>query len=372
MPSTRSTSGGAIWMTWERQRRNGELAAALGIPLEEWADLQRYSGWRKYLTGISRALLLLARRRPAVVVCQNPSIVLTMLLVGLRPITRTPVVVDAHNAGVHPFEGRSKLLNRIAAWLHRHADVTIVTNAELSKTVQQNGGRAFVLPDRIPRLEPGQATPAAADRSILFVCTYASDEPYASVFEAAKGLPADVVLYVTGNYKRKGLDPVAMPANVRLTGFIPDEEYVRMLTSVDVVMDLTERENCLVCGAYEALALGKPLILSDTKVNREYFSAGAVYTQHDANALAAAMMASLGRRDELAAAAVSLRESLQCEWQLRLNLLARTIERLSSQTRIRSDVQPQPTAGRQFEGEIATADSFAERPHRARANHLHE
>jgi glycosyltransferase involved in cell wall biosynthesis len=37
----------------------------------------------------------------------------------------------------------------------------------------------------------------------------------------------------------------------------------------------------MVCGAYEAVSLGKPLILSDTDVLREYFDQGCVFTYNE-------------------------------------------------------------------------------------------
>ena len=58
------------------------------------------------------------------------------------------------------------------------------------------------------------------------------------------------------------------------------DEYVSMLYSVDATIDLTNRENCLVCGAYESVAAGKPMILSKTQALMEYFNKGAVYVEH--------------------------------------------------------------------------------------------
>ena len=51
-------------------------------------------------------------------------------------------------------------------------------------------------------------------------------------------------------------------------------------------MDLTTRENCLVCGAYEAMAAKKPVVLSDTTALREYFHKGAVFSGNHSVALA--------------------------------------------------------------------------------------
>ena len=57
------------------------------------------------------------------------------------------------------------------------------------------------------------------------------------------------------------------------------------MNSVDATIDLTTRENCLVCGAYESLAAGKPMILSKTRALMNYFSQAAVYVEHTAEDL---------------------------------------------------------------------------------------
>ena len=45
-------------------------------------------------------------------------------------------------------------------------------------------------------------------------------------------------------------------------------------------MVLTTREDCLNCGAYEAVSALKPGLLSDKKALRQYFDKGFVYTDN--------------------------------------------------------------------------------------------
>ena len=315
-------SARTIWITWENQRRNRELAAALGVRLNEWADIDAIRNLaRKYVTGVSRTLRFVLADRPALIICQNPSIVLAVLSVVSRPFTGAGVVVDAHNGGLQPAEGRSAFLNFVSRWVQRRADLTIVSNDALAAQVRHNGGRAFTLPDRIPEIHGAVDARIASSKTILFVCTYAADEPYAEVLEAARRLPPDITVYVSGNYRKRGLDPAMLPPHVRLTGYLSEQDYVSLMASVGVVMDLTSREDCLVCGAYEALALGKPMILSDTKANRDYFSSGVVYTRHDQGALHAAMLDAIERRDELAREVAALKTRRSEEWEVSMTQL---------------------------------------------------
>ncbi|HWP89498.1 MAG TPA: glycosyltransferase, partial [Burkholderiales bacterium] len=78
-----------------------------------------------------------------------------------------------------------------------------------------------------------------------------------------------------------------VPANVKLTGFLSEHDFDHRLTHADVILDLTTRADCMVCGAYEAAAAQVPMILSDNPPTREYFSKGALFTDNSASSIAA-------------------------------------------------------------------------------------
>jgi len=114
---------------------------------------------------------------------------------------------------------------------------------------------------------------------------------------------------------------------VRLTGFLPEEAYVALLGSADVIVDLTAIEDCLVCGAYEAVALGRPLVTSDTAALRGYFRQGTVYSRHDSVSLAAAITYALAHRDRLAAEMRELKPDLMASWITQRDELRRVLPR---------------------------------------------
>lgn len=308
----------SVWITWENQRRNRELSEALGVRLFEFAEIDEIRNVLvKYAKGAAKTLRVLFRERPTLIYCQNPSIVLAFLIVLAKPFNKAFVCVDAHNVGLFPREGRPSVLSAVARFIQRRADLTLVTNEALRRHVEGNGGRAFVLPDRIPRIETGESLRLEGTTNILFICSYAADEPYEIVFQAAEKIDPGVFIYVTGNYRKRGIRPEDLPGNVVLTGFLPEEEYCRMLGSVDGTIDLTTRRNCLVCGAYESVAVGKPMILSDTAALREYFSMGAVYTRHTAEAMAQAIEDHVARRGELSDEVRRLKDLREAEWEAR-------------------------------------------------------
>jgi glycosyltransferase involved in cell wall biosynthesis len=222
--------------------------------------------------------------------------------------------VDAHNAGIFPLEGRSRILGLLSIIVQRTADMTIVSNDALAFHVRRMGGRPFVLPDPIPDFPKSPAKKLAGKFNILFICTFASDEPYDEVLAAARLLGNDVHIYVTGSFRNKGIDISSLPLNLTLTGYIPENEYVQMLQSVDGTIDLTTRDNCLVCGAYESIAAGKPMILSRTPALKSYFNKGTLFTDNTAGDICRCIENLLKKKDQLAKDIVELKHQLRREW----------------------------------------------------------
>jgi len=312
----------AVWITWENQRRNREISRALGIPLYEFREVDELKNpVRKYAQGLCKTSAVLLRRRPDLVCCQNPSIVLSAFLVALKKTAGFRVCVDAHNVGLFPDEGRSPSLMRLSRYIQRNADLTLVTNRGLHGHVKKNGGRPFILQDRIPDMPKTGQRKLEGGFNILFICSYAQAEPYRLVFEAARSLDPGVHIYVTGNYRKRNIDPHSLPAGVTLTGYIPEERYAELLNSVDATIDLTEREDCLVCGAYESVSAEKPQILSDTQALRRYFHKGAVYTPHSAEGILESIRTLLRHRKRLEREARELKEQLVREWEVKRSAL---------------------------------------------------
>jgi glycosyltransferase involved in cell wall biosynthesis len=287
----------AAWITWEVQIRNRSMAKALGVPLFE--ILSNKSRILKYPELVCKTLKVIRAQKVKILFVQNPSIVLSFLAVVLKSIFKLTVIVDAHNAGIYPLEGRNKFLNFIARFISKKADYVIVSNTYLADVVRGWAGEPLVIPDPIPKLQLISTNEIKSGKPyVFFVCTWADDEPFQAVIEAAKMV--DVDIYFTGNYKKFFKDGVPdIPSNVKLLGFVSEERYIEYFHHSIIAMDLTTRENCLVCGAYEALALKKPMVLSDSLVNRELFSQGFVYTANTSEAIGKSILAALDEHTEL-------------------------------------------------------------------------
>jgi glycosyltransferase involved in cell wall biosynthesis len=197
--------------------------------------------------------------------------------------------------------------------------LTIVTNENLAHEVKKNGGSPFVLEDKTPVFDSLTRIKLKGKYNLTFICTFEKDEPYQEVIKGASLIDPSICIYVTGEYEKAAyeLRKFALP-NLVFTGFLSDRDYKNLLFSSDVIMDLTLMRDCLVCGAYEAVALGKPMILSNTEALKAYFSMGAVYTENTAKAIAVAITTALETKDKLQEEVIKLRTQLQRKWQKKL------------------------------------------------------
>lgn len=307
-----------IWISWENQRRNREVSAALNIQLFEFDEIDKLDNYLiKYILGIAKTISIFVKIKPRIIICQNPSIVLSFLSIIFKYTTGIKVVIDSHNSGIFPKNGRYKILNFLSRFIQRNADLTIVSNKNLKKHVENNGGKGFVLQDKIPDICRSEINALNGIENLLFICSFGDDEPYQLVIEAARRLKKDIFIYITGNYKKKIINIELVPHNVVFTGYLPECEYVKMLNSVDGTIDLTNRENCLVCGGYESTAAGKPMVLSKTRALMEYFNKGAVYVDHNIDSIAHGIKEVIRRKNELSEQITELKKIRTADWQVR-------------------------------------------------------
>ena len=307
-----------IFVAWEDHRRTREICSALSIELH--VLIARARGLRRYATLVPRTLALLARHRSYTVIVQNPSLVLSTLCVLVRPVLALRVIMDAHNEAIEPFLNPHPVIARMARWLQRSCDFVIVTNRFLAATVSRNGGRPIVLPDRIPEPAVGDQGLTIAMRgpcNVVVISTFVRDEPLEAVLDAARRLGDEYQFYVTGNSRK--LDPAlarAAPGNVTFTGFLSDQQYWSALRQADLIVDLSLMDNCLVCGAYEAVAVGTPLVLSANSATRELFGEVAYFADNSPASIAAAVREARAQATELRARAPQVRAKLRADWQL--------------------------------------------------------
>jgi glycosyltransferase involved in cell wall biosynthesis len=266
---------------------------------------------------------------------QSPSLVLSLLALALRPFLRYALVVDAHNEAVEPYLHPGALMRMLTYLVLRRADLVVVSNPALVSRVESRGGRALSLPDRIPTA-PAHA-PAAKDASVfqvVVISTFADDEPIESVIESARAAADGVRYAITGNPARLSARVrAALPANVRLTGFLPEEEYWSLLAASDVIMDLTTMDDCLVCGAYEGIAVGNPLVLSNNRASVELFHDAGLFTDNSVASLASVVRDARALHAALRARMPAARERIDRLWNACAATVVARLQQLAAAAR---------------------------------------
>ncbi|MDG4554009.1 MAG: glycosyltransferase [Candidatus Competibacter sp.] len=308
-----------LFLTWTDHRRSRNLAPEFGA---DYVCMESNLPYPMRVIVLSfRTLLLLITRRPTVIIAQNPSLALAVLCCIFMPLLRYVLVVDRHSNfkldSLTSTRIKMRLFHTLSKWSVRKANVTFVTNENLRQLVESWGGTGVILPDRLPQLETEELwqhngiTPFIA----VFIASYDDDEPLAEVLDAARQVSDLFHLYITGNYKRAGIVPSINDKNISFTGFLSDGMYVALLTRADLIIVLTSEQDLLNCGTYESVALGKPIMLSNSKAIKAYFDSGALYVDNSINEISNAFRVFPARQQQMNAEIKELRNRLERNWQ---------------------------------------------------------
>jgi glycosyltransferase involved in cell wall biosynthesis len=315
-----------LFLSWVgHSTRSASLAQALGAECH-FIAVGRRLGWLKYLPRAWRSWRLLAARRPALVLCMNPPYFLPLVAWCYGRFFHARFALDSHTAA---FDQRRWIwMKSLHAFLVRRAALAIVTNDALASRVEAWGGRAAVVSD-IPYTMPEGRYPLPADAfTVVFICTYAADEPLAEVCQAARELP-DVRFYVTGNAAKASPALVAArPANLTFTGFLSQSEYAGLLRGASAVMALTTRDFTMQRGGSEAVSAGKPLITSNWPVLRRIFHKGALHVDNRAASIVSAVAALRADYGRYLREIAELAADRQATWQQVRTALLRDLPEL--------------------------------------------
>lgn len=321
-----AASQNRLWVTWENQRRSKELARKLGCEL----SISEFKGPGRYPRSITKTISALLSRRPDVVFVQNPSMVATFIVCLYGHITKVPVVVDRHSTFFLDWDHKGTLEKIVWRIMHKTtikcADLTIVTNQFLGDVVSELGGRPFVLPDMIPDLKKAREISLKGKQNVLLISSFGVDEPIEEVMKAMRTLEGeDLCLYISGHTNRVNKETLeGKPSNTEFTGFLEEQDFIDMLYSVDAVMALTTEEYCMLCGCYEAISAGRPLVTSNKKVLREYFT-DAVFVENHAESIATGLKRVLSESTSYTEKTLRMRDSLRRSWEESYHRLEKAI-----------------------------------------------
>ncbi|MGE5227565.1 MAG: glycosyltransferase [Planctomycetaceae bacterium] len=313
-----------VWGPPGRGPRSRAFGQALGMDVvyvSASAKRGRLAALYKYPVQMVQTVRVLRRRRPRVVFVQSPPSLAVMASWIYAKSSGARYVVDAHSCAMRSFWWtRPRWLHR---GLTRDAAATLVTNGTYAASLAADGGRALVIRD-VPLDGDGAGPEPGEGFDVMVVNTFAPDEPLEEIVRAAEGLP-EVTFHVTGDLRRIGGTPPPAPANVRFTGFLPDEDYRALMASAGAVLCLTTHDDTMQRGACEALWAGRPIVTSDWALLRDYFDAGTEHVDNSAAAIATAVRAIAADPGRYERGIAELQARRRSEWDGAMASLAAAI-----------------------------------------------
>jgi glycosyltransferase involved in cell wall biosynthesis len=317
-----------VFVSWEKyNRRSALFADNIGAEMHHIAVGQRGNVLQapfRYLVQGLRTWKMLRRDKPDVIFCQNPPIFLVLVAYLYARRYGAQYVIDSHSSTFLAPKWRWALpLHRP---LSRAAVTTIVTNQHLKELVSKWGCHAMTvgfIPGEFPDTD---LFPFDHPNNVVVVSSFEWDEPLDVVFQAAAELP-NVHFYVTGNNERAAPELLALkPDNCTLTGYLPDADYVALLRSADLVVDLVSQDHTLLLGAFEAVSLGTPLMVSDWPVLREYFDIGTVHVPNTVAGVRDGVKRALKQHSTLQEQVLVLRDRLEADWETKRGEIAALLD----------------------------------------------
>jgi glycosyltransferase involved in cell wall biosynthesis len=267
----------------------------------------------RYLVQAWQTWRVLRWERPDVVLVQNPPIFCALVAFLYARRYSAQYIIDSHTGAFLSRKWRWSLgLHRM---LSRGALVTIVHNTHQEEIVRRWGCPYCVLAFVPGDYPAGEPFPLNGPFNVAVISSFLSDEPVDVILEAASRLP-EARFYLTGDSKRIAPRLLAeKPDNCCLTGYLPDEQYVGLLRSVDAVMTLTTSDHTLLMAAFEAVSLGKPLITSDWSILQNYFYQGTVHVSNTVEGVCEGVRQARRAQETLQKDILGLREQLLAEWK---------------------------------------------------------
>lgn len=239
------------------------------------------------------------------------------------------VVPDLHTAAYTDYDFFFARVLSLFLW--KRSDLILVHNEESSEYLKARfpavKKKLFVLEDPLPEFKTEFSEESKSQSTFMkavFVNRFSADEPVEEFLNAALR-HSEVSFSITGDTRLADF-PIDRyeRRNIEFTGFIPDEAYVRLLRSADFIVALTTRNMTLLSGGYEALALAKPVIVSDTSTLRNYFGDAALYVGSSSEiGIALSRMEADSKR--LREKVFQLRQVKQHEWSKKKDRLLKLI-----------------------------------------------
>lgn len=245
-----------------------------------------------------------------IIFVQIPPIQSAVVALFYMQLTKAKIIFDTHSIIFFPQRFHQKLYLQLYRYLIKYPTLNIVHNQKILNYHYLKKSKTVMLEDKLPfNLCPKSAI--NHKKKIGIICSYHQDEPINEIFKAAESLP-EYNFYFTGKSEKI---PKPIAANINFTGYLSDDDYEKFLAGVDLIIVLTKRPDTVLCGAYEAVSIGRPLITSNTDALRLHFYKGTIHTTNNYQAIINAIKTAFTNYQQLSAEIIELRRLKEIDWQ---------------------------------------------------------
>jgi glycosyltransferase involved in cell wall biosynthesis len=310
--------------------RSAEIAGALGG--ESRTYFAPGSGRRppvalRYVLASALTGATLLARRPRVVLMTNPPVPAAFVTWCWARLVGAALVLDSHPGA---FGAQGDHLSARLQWLHRfvarRSAFCLVADEPWRERLAAWGVDAMVVHEAPAGWDSPVKSPAARLR-VLCVGRFARDEPVGAIIDAARLVP-EMDLLLTGDVD--ACPPElrrAAPGNVTFVGFLDAPAYRQAVVDADAILTLTTEPASVMRAAYEAVYARRPLVVSDSPVDRALFPS-AVQVLHTGEALAAGLRRLAADYPSFQAAAEVARATQLERWEGQREELRRRLDAL--------------------------------------------
>jgi glycosyltransferase involved in cell wall biosynthesis len=313
----------ALFIVWKAYQRRAEVVAPrLGSEVLFIPHIFRRKLFRPidYLYKLLVSCYVVVQQKPRFIVVQAPplySAVVAWLL-------RIPYVIDGHNpvfqnVGGKIAWGKLPLSDRLI----RNAAAVIVHNHGILALAKQDYPDItfFNIPDPLDAIESHQGK--RAERQIFVICSFDPDEPIEILLDSMAQLPDHTFILTADPLKLPQVLQVKLKRlqNVRMTGFLPIQEYHALLCSSSAALVLTTQDLIQPSGACEALSSDTPLIVSNTPLIQEIFGDWAILVDNSVSSIVDAIVQMRSRDLDLSHYRIAWNQLVDREIENMLNFL---------------------------------------------------
>jgi len=263
-----------VFISWRKLSRRTELLSKCTK-----CRYILFEGSITYIDLVYKTMRYINRYRPITVLAQLPPGPLLAVLAILKRFYRYRLIVDVHTGFLVYDNIKSWILNRPFRFFLKYCDNILVHNDDIMELLPRSlRDKTIVVYDPWPLITEQTDMCRESEDYVVFPASYAPDEPLEEVLSAASRSDLDIKLYVTGDWrKRKNLRDRYESNKIIFTGYLPADEYYKLLCKAKAVITGTKREYTLLMSAWEAVAFRKPLIVNKTRTLEKIFKDYAIF-----------------------------------------------------------------------------------------------